>query len=303
MARVLEISTPESVPIRLEMSPIALRAVAFSIDLMIISLILAGIILSALLFVSTLEGWGLAIVLVMWFLLRNFYFFFAETFGNGQTLGKKFTRIRVVDHSGQPLTTNALFLRNVTRDLELFLPMTAVFYPEALIPGAPWWLGLLSLDWLLVIAVIPFVHKENARVGDMIAGTVVVNVPRPVLGEDLLVAETKRRFVFTNEQLDMYGVYELQTLERVLRGNFDTYRQTAIAERITQKIGFSGQNWQNDSKGFLDEFYAALRGRLETRMMLGDRQDSKKEGKLAAKNAGPSAVSLDSPTPSDEPQL
>jgi hypothetical protein len=91
------------------------------------------------------------------------------------------------------------------------------------------------------------------------------------------------RYSFTQSQLDIYGVYELQTLEAVLRRadvNNLAARQE-IAKRIRAKIG-----WPDASQGaveergfdataFLEAFYAAQRAQLERRMLFGKRRKDK----------------------------
>jgi hypothetical protein len=62
-------------------------------------------------------------------------------------------------------------------------------------------------------------NKDRLRIGDLLAGTWVVSIPKRQLASDISAAMAPRAqwLSFTPEQLDAYGVYELQTLERVLR--------------------------------------------------------------------------------------
>ena len=60
---------------------------------------------------------------------------------------------------------------------------------------------------------------DHLRAGDLVAGTMVVKAPRRILPPDLArdgVADAGA-FLFTDDQLDAYGVHELQVLETVLR--------------------------------------------------------------------------------------
>jgi hypothetical protein len=84
-------------------------------------------------------------------------------------------------------------------------------------------------------------------------------------------------FVFDSAQLDIYGVYELQVLEQVLRDTSTPHHleaMTAVAQKIRQKIGWEGTAPAGPER-FLRDFYAALRARLEHRMLLGRRRASK----------------------------
>ena len=78
---------------------------------------------------------------------------------------------------------------------------------------------------------------------------------------------------FGEAELAIYGEYELQTLERVLRENRDE-AMVAVAAAICAKIG-----WQPpgtlEARGFLSDYYTHLRARLEAGMRLGARKADK----------------------------
>ena len=62
-------------------------------------------------------------------------------------------------------------------------------------------------------------------------------------------------------------------LEDVLRRK-DPKTMAAVAERIRAKIGWREPAGETDD-GFLAAYYAALRGRLETRLLFGHRRKDK----------------------------
>jgi hypothetical protein len=72
--------------------------------------------------------------------------------------------------------------------------------------------------------------------------------------------------------VDAYGVKELHVLEEVLR-RADRPTMRAVAQRIQGKIGWQGED-VSDAQ-FLAAYYAALRGRLEGRMLFGHRRKDK----------------------------
>ena len=97
-----------------------------------------------------------------------------------------------------------------------------------------------------------------------------------VLLEDLSSARAREELAFTDPQLDVYGVYELQVLEDVLRGRGRAGHADAVrtvAEKVREKIGWSGPPVSDER--FLEAFYAALRGRLERRLLFGKRRADK----------------------------
>jgi hypothetical protein len=87
-------------------------------------------------------------------------------------------------------------------------------------------------------------------------------------------------YAFTREQLEIYGIHELQVLEDILR----RFEQNTLApglledvcERIKKKIGWPADRWQVRPLDFLESFYAAQRGRLEQKLLFGQRQERKR---------------------------
>ena len=168
-----------------------------------------------------------------------------------------------------------------------------VFVPGLLLIGigfqAPWVQGL-TIVWVLIIVLIPMFNKRRQRLGDMIAGTFVIQRPLAVLLPDITVEGSKKRaagrerYAFPANQLDHYGRYELQTLERVLqasgyRSKEATGRRlknlTAIAGKVRAKIGYGELIEDQDAEEFLTAFYAAQRTYLEQRQLFGEAREDK----------------------------
>ncbi len=280
--RIREVLTPEGVPLHFRVATAGDRAAAFLIDLLLVAL---ATVLLVLLATFALSGPGggvpIAIALVGAFLLRAFYFMGFELRWRGLTPGKKRLGLRVIDRHGGALTTEAVVSRNLVRDLEVFLPLGALLAPEQLWDGAPGWAMLLALVWLLLCALLPLFNRDRLRVGDLVGGTIVVSAPRAVLLTDLAAAAQpaagkEALFAFSPKQLDVYGIYELQVLEDVLRRDAarpNPGELSAIAERIRKKIDWQGE--VRDTQRFLREFYAALRARNEQRLLFGKRKADK----------------------------
>ncbi|HET7826379.1 MAG TPA: RDD family protein [Anaeromyxobacter sp.] len=279
LERVREVVTPEGVPVRFAVALAGDRLGAFVLDLLAILLIVLAIAVPLVLLAmrGLVEGdLVLAVSFLAVFLVRTFYFAFFELAWQGQTPGKRRLRIRAVEARGGPLTAEAIIARNLTRELELFLPMAALFAPEGLFPGAPAWSRLAATGWMLVFGFLPLFNKDRLRVGDLVAGTVVVRTPDAVLLDDLAATRAREALGFTDEQLDVYGVYELQVLEDVLRRRGQAGHEEAIrtvAAKVREKIRWAGEPVGDER--FLDAFYAALRARLERRLLFGKRRADK----------------------------
>ncbi|MCE9572756.1 MAG: RDD family protein [Deltaproteobacteria bacterium] len=287
-----EIKTPEGIPIHFTLARAGDRAAAFAIDLVIqiAALMLVAVVAGLALGREAEASWLTPVILILSFLLVNFYFAFFEIRWQGATPGKRRVGLRVIDARGGQLETTAVLARNLVRELEVWTPARFLVAGGVMWPGAPGWAVVLASAWTFVFLFMPLFNKDRLRVGDLIAGTRVVMQPRVVLLPDLVtvVAPAQvaavagpavagaRAYVFTDAQLAVYGIYELQVLEGVLRGQADRAHQVAVqtvAEKIRAKIGYDQP--VTDDEAFLRDFYAALRGHLEQKMLFGHRREDK----------------------------
>ena len=228
-----------------------------------------------------LQGFA-ALWIVAMFLFRNAYFLFFELRPRGATPGKRLAGIRIAARHGAQLTAEAVIARNLMRDVELFLP--AVFFAQASQGGDTGTATYATLAWLLVFLAIPLANRDRLRAGDIIAGSWVVEAPRGKLDKMLATGAaahdgtsevTGARFRFSEAELAIYGEYELQTLERVLR-DARSENLVAVAEAICGKIGW--EPGRGDEHAFLEAYYAQLRARLEKGMRFGKRKADKHAG-------------------------
>ncbi len=274
------LQTPEGVPIQLELASVGDRLVAAVVDLSLMNAV--GLVLAILALFTGGRGraeLASAVMLVSFFLIRCFYFPIFELRWRGQTPGKRATKIRVISRSGGPLTARAVVARNLLRELELFQPLGILLAPAAVAGGFPPWLGLVAGLWVVVFAVLPLVNRDHLRAGDLVAGTLVVRAPPMLLLDDLGAARGRPALQFRVEQLDIYGAYELQTLEAVLRlGNTldNASALAAVAEQIQKRIDWTPGTERVGPYEFLSTFYAAQRARLEQRLLLGERRERKR---------------------------
>ena len=211
-------------------------------------------------------------LLLIWFVLRNFYFVAFELTARGATPGKRMLGLRVAARNGGRLTADAIFVRNVMRELEVYLPASFLFTRASDIDA---WIKLFGIAWCAVFVFLPLFNRDKLRAGDIVAGTWVLKAPRRTLLADMAVKAhaASQGVVFTQRELDAYGVKELQVLEDVLR-RYEPRTLAAVAERIRNKIGRPADPQISDG-AFLDAYYVALRGRLEHRLLFGKRRRDK----------------------------
>lgn len=262
-----EIVTPEGVALHVELAEHGERAAAFLIDMMIWLgvAIFSYLVVVAFLVETRAIGVLVTIVLFIGFFARNLYFIYFELAWQGATPGKRVNRLRVIDRAGGPLTPGAVIARNLTREVEVFLPLGVIL--SASVGGvADFVLGV----WLLLLTAMPLFNRDRMRGGDFIAGTIVIALPKRILLADL--AEQNARYAFTNAQLAAYGAFELQVLEELLRKprTFETAQQLdGVCDRICRKIGWTGSVPKARAVEFLTEFYTAERAYLEREQLYG----------------------------------
>jgi uncharacterized RDD family membrane protein YckC len=202
------------------------------------------------------------------FFLRVLYFIHFELSGRGATPGKRVAGIRVIDRRGGPLRASAVIARNLTRELEIFIPIV-ILISAGVTPGVPWG-KLLSVGWLICALLLMLFNRDRMRAGDLIGGTLVIVLPRQRLLGDLV--ETRARFAFADHQLAAYGKRELQVLEDLLRRRDDAETRELlrdVCDRICRKIGWTDPLAPADTMLFLRDFYTAQRAFLEREQLFG----------------------------------
>jgi len=157
---ILIIETPERVPLHFGLASIGNRFIACAIDHAIQTFALILIFIGFLLLAdttnvesafSTAPKWVYAVMIIVLFLILTGYFAFFEWLWSGQTPGKRWLKLRVIREDGRPITFWEASVRNLIRSFDM---MPAPFYS----------IGLISV----------FSTTRDQRVGDMVAGTVVV---------------------------------------------------------------------------------------------------------------------------------
>ena len=275
-----EVTTPEGAVIRLRLADAGERAGALFIDagIMLVTLIVGGMIIAFGVPDGYFGDWsevGQILFNLFFFILRAFYFTIFEMGRRAATPGKRIMKLRVVAGEGRQLTANAVFARNVMRELEVFLPFTFLLTGMGgdTLNGM---MTLLVLVWLGVFVFMPVFNRDKLRGGDLVAGTWVIRNPKPELAKDVTSTSANAddvAFVFTQEQLQTYGEHELQVLEDVLRSGTGEVK-AAVASRIRARIGWEAAPLERDGP-FLEAFYKQLRKTLETRMLFGNRKKDK----------------------------
>ena len=157
MSDELQVATPERVSVDLPIAGLGSRAMAYVVDLGLLGAMGLVLYFSASFFVPDpvnaalgLSSLARALVAVGGFFVMWVYWTLLEVTWHGQTPGKRLLRIRVVKADGSPVTLFSSAVRNLLRIVD-FLPAC---YP----------VGLITM----------LVDKKHRRLGDLMAGTVLV---------------------------------------------------------------------------------------------------------------------------------
>ena len=147
--------TPANIEIEYRLAGAGSRLAAFVIDFLI-QLSLGTVITIFTLFavfgrtfeaITNASGFVLGFLIITWFVIYFCYFILLEMLMNGQSIGKRMFGLRVICDNGQPVGLLQSMIRN------FFKALFDIFY--------------------IGIFVILF-SKKHKRVGDMVAGTIVV---------------------------------------------------------------------------------------------------------------------------------
>jgi uncharacterized RDD family membrane protein YckC len=267
-----QIITPEGIPLTVDLADHGERIVAFVIDVVIWFLLTLAIYIPIIWSIGASGGnlIAISIALFIGFLVRNLYFVYFELAWQGTTPGKRRLGLRVIDRAGGPLLPSAIVARNLTREVEMFLPLGMLMTWHGGGDGAISWENLAIAIWLLFFVALPLINRDRMRGGDLIAGTVVISLPKRALSSDIV--EKTAQYVFAEQQLRAYGAFELQVLEELLRrpASPETSRVlNEVCDKICRKIGWTAPVTPAEVLPFLREFYTAERAFLEREQLYG----------------------------------
>src|SRR5258706_5353029 len=231
----LVIETPERVALHFALASIGNRFIACAIDhtIQIVALIVVGIFFAI---ISDVQGigsklmnapkWVIALLVIIQFVVINGYFAVFEWVWRGQTPGKRWLKLLVILEDGRPISFFEAMIRILLRVVDIFFPP---FYS----------IGLISV----------FASTRDQRVGDLVAGTVVVRereAEAPAFAEvfaspvsDAALRRTFAPVLFTAD-LNSLTEQEITVVESFLRRRWELrdYPRQWMAWRVAMPILF-----------------------------------------------------------------
>lgn len=262
----LTIDTPEQIALEFSVAGIGSRLLAIAIDTLIqgATYFLIGVGVTVLIswlarhagrlsgrFASdTAAVWIMAIVFFVLFCLYWGYFAAFEAFWKGRTPGKYFLKIRVIKDNGRPINVYEAIGRNVMRAIDSLPTLYGV--------------GLITMA----------ISKKNQRLGDMLAGTIVVHERGRLAAQPAWVAEAEQPGAapvpVMVPQLSRLDVRDLQLIEAFLqrREHLQGFTRLHAADQIVQHIANKSEMAPAPNEGpetFLERVAGALRNQVSLR--------------------------------------
>ncbi|HKV28459.1 MAG TPA: RDD family protein [Candidatus Acidoferrales bacterium] len=241
----LTIETPEQTSLDFPLAGVGSRFLAMAVDMAIQGVVAFIIFLGFVLLLpavrwATVLGpqWMIAGVVIVLFLLNSGYFAFFEAIWNGQTPGKRYAQIRVMKDDGRPISAYDSMARNLLRIADELPGMYAV--------------GVISIIF----------SKQNKRLGDFVAGTVVVH--EKTIQEARPFLEIKSDDAGPVYDTSRITLDELHLIETFLhrRDSFDPALRNSMAAKISirigEKVGARVMGWPQTEK-FLEAVYERYR--------------------------------------------
>ncbi len=182
---IIQISTPFNIDIEFEIAEFHKRLLAYIIDFILLIIYMYSMIRILFGQINIQEGSvGFAILIIL--LPMLFYSLFAELWMNGQSIGKKILKIRVVSLNGGEATLGQSLLRWFLRFYEWGFIITSLFYGNPAIGFATLLLGGIATIITITVTL------KNQRLGDIAAGTVVVNTKSKLTVDDTIFMEINK---------------------------------------------------------------------------------------------------------------
>lgn len=215
----VKITTPENIDIEVVLAEALSRCCATMIDVLI--QILVGFIVGwgfvAVLFeventrIEVYSGWIVAGLIIIETIIIFGYYVICEITMSGRTIGKKVLHLRTIKNNGGTVTAKEAILRNLFKVL---------------------------LDNFGIGVLMMLFQKKNKRVGDLVAGTMVIieeKNERPIPLEQMIAVNEEVKQYLTKEEYNLLREYferkrtmsYYEPLREEMRGHFKKKFQEA----------------------------------------------------------------------------
>lgn len=182
---IIQIDTVFNIDLEFEIAPFHKRLFAYIIDFFLLVIYLFSIkyLLYAGMGISLKDNMGVDILLIS--LPMLLYSLLTELLMNGQTIGKKLMAVRVISLDGGEPTLGQYILRWITKFFEWPFLFGYIFFSAASLMVYIIITGFLGIGVIIIIAV----SRKSQRLGDIAAGTVLVDTKTNMSVNDTVFME------------------------------------------------------------------------------------------------------------------
>ena len=226
---VIQVATPFNIDIEFEIAEFHKRFFAYLIDLVFLFIYVFGMLY--LLYGGFKVGEGsVGLVLILLILPSLCYTSASEILMNGQTIGKKILQIKVISLQGGEPTLGQYLLRWFMRFYEWGFIIFTLFWNN----------GYTGFIWLFVggttAVIIMGISAKSQRLGDIVAGTVVVNTKTAISVEDTIFMNiTETNYIVKFPEVMRLSDRDINTIKNVLIQTNKT-NQFDMCNRVAFKV-------------------------------------------------------------------
>lgn len=211
------IETAQNVDINYRIASLGDRILAQILDF----LILGGYVFATIIFwafivdtFSESKYYFPVAMMVILYLPMFLYDFICELFLNGQSLGKKLMKIKVVKIDGSQPGIGSYFLRWILKPIDVFFSQGAVAILTILING------------------------KGQRLGDLAANTTVIKIKQQVKLDDILLPQTVEAYSVIYPQVTILSDKEIQIIKDVInyKAGTDVFTYQQLIDKAKEKI-------------------------------------------------------------------
>lgn len=205
---ILEITTNQNIDIEYKLASVGDRMVATLIDFLVIAAYVFFLVYLPASVKASFFSISYVVIVLLPVLLYNLLF---EIFMDGQSLGKKQMKIKVVKIDGTEPTIGSYLLRWLPRMLEVNT--------------------MYGLTAIISIAV----NSKNQRLGDMMAGTTVISLKRKTKFDHTIFIDIDKNYEMTYPQVSKLTDKDVSVITELFRRTKRTNDEALLLE-IYEKL-------------------------------------------------------------------
>lgn len=208
----IKITTTQNIELEYDLASLGERIVGYLIDSLVIIAYFVVLVFISLSLVGSRFIYHYTWIPFIFYVPIYFYTLAFEVFMNGQTIGKKVMKIKVISIDGAKPTLGQYLIRWIFRIVDI------------------------SLSFFLCGIICIAASERKQRVGDMVAGTAVIKTEsRTTFQQTLYISTQLVDYVVTYPQITTLGDEDIQLIKEVIIISRNSGNHS-IAEKAAEKI-------------------------------------------------------------------